>query len=111
VFSVGQKVVCVDASHMVGEGLGETRPTAGSLYTIRHIVPRGVYGFDDHGLLLVEIVNPPLWYASRWDWGGRVRRELHFRARRFRPLRTTNIDVFTRMLEPTPTCELEEANS
>jgi hypothetical protein len=34
-------------------------------------------------------------------------RELHFRARRFRPVRSANIDIFTQMLEPSPARDLE----
>jgi len=104
-FSVGQKVVYVDGSCTNRSRSYEKLPTVGCVYTVRSIVPRGIYGFDDDGLLLAEIRNPLAWYPT--GAGPRVFCELHFRARRFRPLRTTNIDVFTKMLEPAPARERE----
>lgn len=87
-FHIGQKVVCVDASPShIG---GKYRLVKGAVYTIR--------GFDDEGgylgLYLEEIPDDPVrapfklpngWYA----W-------------RFRPVKTTNISIFTAMLVPTP---------
>jgi len=97
--SVGQKVLCID-DRPPGFQLKprEKLPTAGSVYTIRYIVPRSTYhGWDDDGVLLVEIHNPMLYRPKR-----KAFRELHFRARRFRPVRSANIDIFTQMLEPAP---------
>jgi hypothetical protein len=79
----------------------ETLPAHGRIYTIRGIVPCIARGFDEDGLHLVEIVNRP----RRWPEGRRT--ELAFRISRFRPLRSTNIDVFLQMLEPTRVLEVE----
>jgi hypothetical protein len=72
-------------------------PKRGSVYTIREIVPCKEMGFDEDGLRLVEIVNLGRRYVSPT---GPVTHELAFRVSRFRPVRTTNIDVFRQMLEP-----------
>lgn len=85
---VGQQIVCVEQFH--GE-LGETLPIVGCVYTIRDIAV-----FDDKiGFHLEEIVNPPMAYR-------RGIRECHFWCKGFRPVRRTDISVFTRLLEPTP---------
>jgi hypothetical protein len=77
-----------------------TFPRKGSVYTVRAIAPRVVHGHDEDGLHLVEIANPT---RTRKD-GSLL--ELAFRMSRFRPLRTTNIDVFLEMLEPVPSGHL-----
>ena len=94
-FRLRQKVVCVndkwdaDANKYV-----PNRPRKGGVYTIR--------GFDadpfdpnEPGVYLEEMVNPERDYLN-----GRI--EGSFYAHRFRPIRTTSIDVFTAMLAPTP---------
>ena len=86
------RVVYVDGSHRHLADYDEALPKLGRIYTIRKIVPRGTPGF--------EIINPPEWYVS--CEGRSLLQELHFRARRFRPLGTTNIDVFLKMLESAP---------
>ena len=108
-FYVGQKVIYVndrrssDARHCVWDR--ETFPKVGSIYTIRAIVEcRVAYGYDEDGLLLMEIVNRPDHYVSP---RGRITHELAFRVSRFRPIQTTSIDVFTDMLEPVPVREPE----
>ena len=101
-FHVGQRVICVDDRPRVGVRAGrgdEAMPKAGITYTIRTILHREPLGLDQDGVLLEEIVNPVRWYTAP---AGPIRAELHFRVDRFRPVRTTNIDVFTRMLEPAP---------
>jgi hypothetical protein len=85
-----------------------TLPQKGVVYTIRAIVPcRALFGRDEDGLHLVEIVNPTWRFTlpRKSEW---IRGELAFRISRFRPVRTTNIDVFTKMLEPVPVRELVE---
>jgi len=95
---IGQKVVCLD-NRLRGGGVyaRETLPKVGSVYTIRAIVPCKVYGYDEDGLLLVEVVNSERQYLSP---RGPITHELAFRITRFRPVRTTSIDAFRKMLEP-----------
>jgi hypothetical protein len=109
-FDVGQKVVCVDnrprldgSGRRSGHG-DETLPAQGAVYTVRAIVPGKPYGYEHDGVLLEEIVNPVRQYQAP---SGPVRAELFFAAWRFRPLRSTNIDVFTRMLKSAPVREPE----
>ena len=103
---LGQKVICVrDSNWPRGPyGYTPTLPQKGVVYTIRAIVPcRALFGRDEDGLHLVEIVNPTLPRKSGW-----VNGELAFRISRFRPVRTTSIDVFTKMLKPVPVSEPAE---
>ena len=65
------------------------------------------HGFDEDGLRLVEIVNRVDTYRS--PLGPRFG-ECTYRISRFRPLRTTSIDVFTKMLEPELVRELVAAD-
>ena len=109
-FDVGQKVVCVDNRPRVdcsgrrsGHG-DEQLPEQGAVYTVRAIVPGKPYGYEHDGVLLEEIVNPVRRYQAP---SGPVRAELFFAAWRFRPLRSTSIEVFTRMLKPPPVEQLE----
>ena len=101
-FHVGQRVVCINdrprAGGNAGKG-GETLPKAGTTYTIRELVPAGPLCRNDC-VRLEEIVNAVRRYTAAS--GERVWVELTFRADRFRPIRTTNIEVFTAMLEPAP---------
>jgi hypothetical protein len=87
-FHVGQKVVCVnDKEGLQGWGWN-VRPKKGSVYTVTAI---GLtHSADPEQLpciLVAELErreDSPLW------------------AHRFRPIRTTDISVFTAMLVPTP---------
>jgi hypothetical protein len=88
-FHVGQRVVCVDLSPR-GKYLHHA-------VWVRDAFDARPYGFDQDGLLLEEIINPVLDYLAP---AGPVRIEQFFLAIRFRPLRTTSVEVFTRMLEP-----------
>lgn len=101
---VGQKVVCVDirpVERALRPGYaGTVIPTLGGVYTIRYIFDAGVYGYDEPGLLLCEIVNPVRKYIS--PAGRPVTCEAFWWSFRFRPVRTTNIDVFEKLLEPKP---------
>ena len=91
-FQVGQVVVCIDASGMGcpdGEA-GEAFPKEGGVYTVRALRPwEGTVA-----LLLAEIVNP--WF----EWGGGDVGEVAFHSRRFRPAKTTSLEVFDPMLAP-----------
>ena len=99
-FHVGQKVVCVDASIWFGPwAFTADVPTVGQTYTIASLSAvdlrpeRAAMGGPP--LILREIRN--VW-PDGIDHG--------YRANRFRPLRTANIDVFLKMLEPQPVKEL-----
>jgi hypothetical protein len=93
-FHVGQKVVCI--GRFVAEGYcEEVLPTKGEVYTIRDLV-----FYQGHaGVLLEEIRNPPRLYNMGEAHGVC---ECAFAARQFRPVKTTNIDVFLKMLKPEP---------
>jgi hypothetical protein len=96
----GQRVVYVDDRRAAGTRWYpyDTMPKLGSIYTIREVIDCRPYGYAEHALYLVEIVNVPRHrYASP---SGPMMHELAFRVSRFRPVRTTNIDVFLKMLEP-----------
>jgi hypothetical protein len=106
-YFLGQQVVYVDDTGRKGEGLylHETLPKVGCVYTVRAYVPcRKLYALNEDGLLLEEIVNIERNYKCPL---GPVRCELSFRVSRFRPVRTTNIDVFRKMLAPAPVREHE----
>jgi hypothetical protein len=112
-FQVGQRVVCVDVrprrkylhpANAAAWAAPFAKPEKGGIYTVREVFDARPHGFDHDALLLVEIVNPVLDYVAP---AGPVRCEQFFLAFRFRPLRTTGIDVFTRMLEPVPTAPAE----
>src|SRR5262245_23161558 len=98
---VGQRVVYVDDRNVGTYGKrGETLPKLNCVYTVREIIAcQALYGYDDDGVRLVHIINPPRRYRSP---SGPIFHELAFRVRRFRPVRGTNIDVFLTMLEPAP---------
>jgi hypothetical protein len=92
-FCVGQRVVCVCVNFSrepVWRGNVRLFPQLGSVYTIRSIREER----DLIGLCFVEIINPP------GDFGPRGFVEPAFDSRRFRPLRTTSIEVFRQLLVP-----------
>jgi hypothetical protein len=101
VFHIGQKVVCIDIRPnkrgMSPRYTDTVIPVLGNIYTIRESFDASPYGYEENGLLLVEIVNPARWYVT--PTGRRVECEQFWLAHRFRPMRTTNIDVFLEMLE------------
>ena len=107
-FHIGQRVVCVNA-RFSDRVPCERYPKRHAVYTVRAMVPRRAHGYDEDGLYLVEIVNARGRY--RCPDGRRRRCEVAFRMSRFRPVRTTNIEVFTRMLEPVPTAPHELMDS
>jgi hypothetical protein len=90
---VGQKVVYVDDNYRRGVKVlpTETLPKLGCVIPCREL-----YGLDEDGLRLVEIVYRPRQLLSST---AALALELAFRVSRFRPV--TNIDVFLAMLEPT----------
>lgn len=78
-FFVGQKVVCVDDTGLICW----PEMKAGNVYTISAIGP---YGDSIH----VDVAEV------------KTRIPLGWRHDRFRPVRTTDITIFTAMLAPTP---------
>jgi hypothetical protein len=98
-FYVSCKVVCTNARKWPRYPKPVTLPTEGAVYTIRAIVDCHALGYDEDGLLLEEIVNP---VCLRDSPSGPFRGEVCFRISRFRPVRTTSIEVFQKMLEPVP---------
>lgn len=83
---VGQQVVCV---HEFETHPHTILPVKGLVYTIR-----GIVTFRKRvGLLLEELVNPP----RKWSDGFL---EASFEAEGFRPVKKTDISVFTEMLAP-----------
>lgn len=94
-FHVGQQVVCVDdTGWRVWREL--SRPVKGRIYTIRALsLPCLCTDPNELGLLLEEIVNP-----TRLCLCGPT--EDAFFSRRFRPVRKTDISIFTAMLNPSP---------
>ena len=100
-FRIGQRVVCVDTRKWPRDyDFRPKLPKRGAVYTVRAIVPCIADGYDEDGLRFVEIVNPRR--LLRWPSGRRQRMELCFRMSRFRPVRTTSIEVFQKLLEPLP---------
>lgn len=93
-FEVGQQVVCVDDHFDHPNRHGFHRPTKGDRYIVREFVPD--FG-GEPCIRLSEIINPPV------VWRGDVfPEELAFKASRFRPIRKTDISIFTAMLNKAP---------
>lgn len=99
-FHVGQRVVCVNAKRPAGRTYynDEVFPVTGGVYTIRSMFIRQKTG----ALLLrlYEIVNKEGEYDEGFQEAG-------FNCSRFRPVRDTDISIFTAMLNPVPKKELE----
>ena len=93
-FHIGERIACVKDDGYDPENLAyvPNKPVKGCVYTIRGF---DTNGGDELGIYLEEIVNP----EDDFCFG---RQEPSFYAWRFRPVRTTSIDVFTAMLAPTP---------
>jgi hypothetical protein len=91
-FHVGQQVVCVNdrfSSDMRWRQTVRIFPIRNAIYTIREIHVEGpLAGFCFH-----EIVNPCTWFAAGFG-------EPAFNSRNFRPVKTTSIEVFERLLAP-----------
>jgi hypothetical protein len=89
-------VVCVDASGIYEEV--KHPPVEGGVYTVRALRPWG----PGYALLLTELHNEPCLWADD-NFG-----EIAFLAERFRPAVQTSLDVFEKMLAPSPK-EMEPA--
>jgi hypothetical protein len=97
-FHIGQKVVCVNvtpSSHPLAANKCHLL-RKGDVYTIRDIDVRFASLHGDITIRLEEIRRPIQQPCKIPDW------EPGFASRRFRPVRTTSIDIFTSMLAPTP---------
>lgn len=93
-FHVGQQVVCIDDSQWrrdVVARWGIALPSKGSVYTVCEILIGPSSG--EPCIRLEEIVNPLCDFAEG-------RGEAMFKARYFRPVRKTDISIFTAMLNP-----------
>lgn len=92
-FDIGQQVVCVNdrfSRDMRWRRTVHKFPILNSIYTIREIHVEGrLVGFCFH-----EILNPCTWFAAGYG-------EPAFNSRNFRPVKSTSIEVFERLLVPT----------
>jgi hypothetical protein len=94
-FEVGQKVVCVDASRMGSpfdwSANGDV-PKEGAVYTVVRVGPSPVPQND--GVIVVWLAEIKHFCrrsgVDYWDCG--------YSAKRFRPVKTTSIDVFQKIL-------------
>ena len=82
-FHIGQEVICVDADGLLDKWLPLAK---GATYTIRGIWPDDISG-PEH-VYLAEITNSI----------SNIGREFAYEATRFRPVRKTDISIFTAML-------------
>lgn len=93
-FHIGQQVVCIKDFHRIPARFPHLKiPQKGSIYTIREFCPeKDING--NIGLYLEEIINtePVLFLSS-------TMREACFGASHFRPVRKTDISIFTAMLQ------------
>jgi hypothetical protein len=91
-FYVGQRVVCVCVNFSrepVWRSVVRVYPRLGGIYTIRSICEAG----DLIGFCFEEFVNPPGHFSRGFV-------EPAFDSRKFRPVRTTSIEVFHKLLLP-----------
>lgn len=96
-FDIGKMVVCINDTWVQERRYGERMPYKGQVLTIRSIE---INSEDDRPYLrFEEIVNPIAEYPSGTH-------ECRFLAFQFRPVRKTDISVFTELLE-TPPLEFE----
>jgi len=92
-FHVGQQVVCVNdrfSRDMRWRQTVRNFPILNSIYTIREIYVEGPLV----GFCFQEILNPCTWFAAGFG-------EPAFNSRNFRPVKTTSIEVFKKLLLPT----------
>lgn len=92
-FEIGQQVVCLVDEEAWQLMRDERGPVKGGIYTIRSFE----HGKCSRlGLRLQEIVNKPIRHVSK-----KRHIEVSFFVDFFRPVRRTDISVFTRLLAPT----------
>lgn len=93
-FHCGQQVICISdrfSDEPVWRRAIHTLPKLRAVYTIRDIC----YVGELVGLMFEEILHEPAWFGNELA-------EPAFNAKNFRPVRKTNLDVFRKMLEPSP---------
>lgn len=101
-FRRGQRVICVKRGKWVGQDYDLVAwPVYGETYTIRDIVDDSMHPVPGVGFRFEEVVNPVLWHAEGMH-------EPTFHSIRFRPVRTTDISVFTKLLAPAPKRKVKE---
>lgn len=99
IWRVGMKAMLVEG--FGGSELREARlwgvvlPVGGEVYTIRDII----HDFSQSGFLLEEIDNLGVYPLRNFEPG--------FLIRRFRPVVSTSISIFERLLSPSPSREVE----
>jgi hypothetical protein len=95
-FQVGQKVVCIDDTPRTRRGwVSGTKPTLREIYTITRVAP-----------MHTDPNRIALWFEEITNWWPHPSNiDAGYNANRFRPVKTTNIDVFLKLLEPTPETE------
>lgn len=102
-FHVGAQVVCLDDVYHNGEA-GD-RLEKGRIYTIRKVDP--AHPFIDDNFVLVKL--PGLWLEEAHRVIPAINvgdpKDAAWGAVRFRPVRKTDISVFTAMLTPTKVTE------
>jgi hypothetical protein len=90
-FQVGDQVVCINGERNSKRKHTETWPVTGRIYTVREL-----FECSGHiGIRLVEIVNPVYEYTQ-----GVM--EMGWQPFRFRPVKKTDISIFTAMLTKIP---------
>ena len=97
-FEVGQKVVCVDAD---GTNICDVQELEeGVVYTVSWIGPylHPLWGLEEVCLKLEEVSRKPL----PGEPDDLLIIDMPFRATRFRPVKTTSIEVFKKLLTPIP---------
>lgn len=91
-FQISQHVICICdrwSTEPTWRAAVHTFPKLGGIYTIREICDRvGIIG-----LMFEEIRHGPAWFCVGYV-------EPAFNAKRFRPVRRSNIDILKKMLEP-----------
>lgn len=90
-FHIGMKVVYIYDGPIGRYNYNELHPEIGNIYTIRGFHPSG------KSIVLEEIVNKKHLYNCHTVFG-----EVYFYLTSFRPLITTSIEIFERMLQPAP---------
>ena len=103
-YKIGDQVVCLTTfrPHRVSGYSPPNHPHIGQVYTVRgfHLpLPQetAFVGFEMIGVYLEEIINPLV--LLHWD---KQMHEPAFNAEGFRPVKKTSIEVFKRLLKPTP---------
>lgn len=91
-FHVGQKVCCVNDESRPGKRwYGGEKPVLGCIYTVTRLYTL----MGEPALWLAEIARGPVAIAEHGP-------DVGYSVWRFRPVKTTSIEVFQQMLSPNP---------